>query len=90
MNPTTTITTTKDLKKSARCTECHAYAELFISGIYAGIWACTNVDCMASDNCEHLTTHPESFTLITENGTETMVLNICDVCHQNADAEGEL
>lgn len=81
------ITLPKEAHIAARCPQCHAYAELFTTGQYAGIWACTNSDCMASDNCEHLTVHPEEFTIMTETRNDKVVLNICNVCSQNVEEE---
>jgi hypothetical protein len=81
-------TTIKEFKKAARCPQCGSYAELFTTGQYAGIWACTNSECMASDNCEHLTTHPESYTIRTETSTTNVTLNICNVC-ESAVTENE-
>lgn len=83
----TGIIVSKEQHVAARCPQCNAYAQLFTTGEYAGIWACTNSDCMASDNCEHLTVHPEEFTIMTEDRNESVILNICNVCSQNVEEE---
>ena len=90
MNLTATPATSR---KAARCPECHSFAELYTGGKFAGMWACTNTDCMASDSCDHLTSHPERVDMLKYNPAHhtfenvEVVLNICDLCEQTIDEE---
>lgn len=60
----------------------------------AGIWECTNDQCGASDACEHVSTHTESFTVDTmtngEHDQYEVLGYVCDDCGEQTEGDPAL
>lgn len=74
-------TATKNKTKQITCPNCGMSADLYLSGIWAGIWECPH--CEVSDVCEHKHTHfeeveDEDFGIYALKVSNVSVCNDCD------------
>lgn len=90
----TMTTTTKQATKFITCPECGSAAKLYVEpSMWAGIWSCTNIDCGASDNCEHTNNHLEAIEVdILVNGEPASfpaMVSTCDDCGSQHEPSNE-